>query len=88
MDPLSQVIVVGATNRASAVDPAALRPGRFGVHLHVGLPSDDDRAAILTVHLRGAALDPEANLAELVAQLVPMTTGFSGADLAFMAYRR
>jgi transitional endoplasmic reticulum ATPase len=87
MDPLSQVIVVGATNRASAVDPAALRPGRFGVHLHVGLPSDDDRAAILTVHLRGAALDPEADLAELVAQLVPMTTGFSGADLAFMAYR-
>jgi len=87
MDPLSQVIVIGATNRASAVDPAALRPGRFGVHLYVGLPSDQDRAAILRVHLKSATLAPASDLEDLISELVPMTSSFSGADLAFMAYR-
>jgi transitional endoplasmic reticulum ATPase len=87
MDPLSQVIVVGATNRVEAVDPAALRPGRFGVHLHVGLPPDEDRASILKIHLRGATLAGGCDLDDFVEELVPMTKGFSGADLAFMAHR-
>jgi SpoVK/Ycf46/Vps4 family AAA+-type ATPase len=84
MEPLSQVIVVGATNHVAAVDPAALRPGRFGVHLHVGLPAAADRAAILRVHLRAAALAPGVALDALVAHLLPRTEGFSGADLAFL----
>jgi transitional endoplasmic reticulum ATPase len=87
MDPLSQVIVIGATNRPSAVDPAALRPGRFGVRLHVGLPTDEDREAILRLHLNNAALETERGLDGLLGELVPMTRGFSGADLASMASR-
>src|SRR5439155_10737125 len=71
MEPLSQVIVVGATNHVAVVDPAALRPGRFGVHLHVGLPSAADRAEILRVHLRSAALAPGVTLDSLVGHLVP-----------------
>jgi transitional endoplasmic reticulum ATPase len=87
MEQLSQVIVVGATNKVSMVDPAVLRPGRFGVHLHVGLPNEDDRAAILGVHLRGATLAPDQSLPTLVGRLVAMTAGFSGADLAFLTQR-
>jgi transitional endoplasmic reticulum ATPase len=84
MSPRSQVIVLGATNNMDMVDPAALRPGRFGVHLAVGLPDAADRAEILRIHLRGAALEPASDLDLLVTRLADLTQGFSGADLAFV----
>jgi transitional endoplasmic reticulum ATPase len=81
LEPRSQVTVMGATNRIAMVDPAALRPGRFGVHLHVGPPGPEDRAEILRIHL-GA---PEGtDVDELVEHLVPRTDGLVGADLAFL----
>jgi len=76
----SQVIVLGATNTIDLVDPAALRPGRFGVHLAVGLPDATDRAEILRIHLRGSAVDSNVD----DSRLVELTQGFSGADLAFL----
>jgi transitional endoplasmic reticulum ATPase len=78
----SQVVVIGATNRMEMVDPAMLRPGRFGLHLQVGLPDEADRAEILRVHLRGAALALDTEIEELIDHLAPRTEGFSGADLA------
>jgi transitional endoplasmic reticulum ATPase len=84
MEQRSQVIVIGATNSVERIDPAALRPGRFGVHLYVGLPDAADRAEILRIHLRSASLDPGLSMDELVGQLVGLTDGFSGADLAFL----
>ncbi|MDW9650162.1 AAA family ATPase [Sinorhizobium meliloti] len=48
------VIFVGATNRAEDIDPAVLRSGRFEEHFHIGLPDDDERAAILSHHLSHA----------------------------------
>jgi transitional endoplasmic reticulum ATPase len=81
MQARSQVMVIGATNNVAVVDPAALRPGRFGVHLHVGLPDAADRAEIVRIHLRNAAVEGERD--RLVDQLVGMTDGLSGADLAF-----
>jgi transitional endoplasmic reticulum ATPase len=82
MDRASHVIVIGATNRMEMVDPAILRPGRFGVHLHVDLPDETDRAEILRLQLRGAALAPGLTLAAVVDAVVPRTNGASGADLA------
>lgn len=82
MEERSQVIVIGATNNVRSVDPAALRPGRFGVHLYVGLPEGPDRAEILRVHLRKASVAGDRD--ELVDHLVGMTDGFSGADLAYL----
>ena len=84
MESRSQVIVIGATNRMSMVDPAALRPGRFGVHLHVGPPEDAGRAEILRIHLADAALDGGLTIDEVIAHLVPRTAGLTGADLAFL----
>lgn len=84
MEQRSQVLVIGATNRMSMVDPAALRPGRFGVHLHVGAPDEGGRAEILRIHLAGSALGGDLTLDRLVAQLVPRTEGMTGAELSFL----
>jgi len=84
MDRASHVVVVGATNRMEMIDPAILRPGRFGVHLEVGLPDEADRAEILRIHLREAELHPELRLDSLAGQLGARTTAFSGADLAYL----
>lgn len=84
MEQRSQVIVIGATNRLSMVDPAALRPGRFGVHLQVGLPDRSDREAILRIHLRDVSSMKDLEMNRLVERLAVSTEGLSGADLAFL----
>ena len=84
MEQRSNVLVIGATNNVDIVDPAALRPGRFGVHLYVGLPNATDRAEILRIHLRDAALETGLDSDTLVEHLVACSDGLSGADLAFV----
>ena len=74
------VLVIGATNRQEALDPALLRPGRFDRAVAVGLPTSSEREAILRLHVRqrGVPLAEDVDLARL-ARLMPQT---SGADLA------
>jgi len=79
-----QVIVIGATNRIEMVDPAALRPGRFGVHLHVGAPEAADRAAILRIHLADTRLAEGLDREDAIERLVGLTEGLVGAQLAFL----
>jgi len=84
MEQRSQVMVVGATNNISILDPLILRPGRFGVHIYVSPPDEGGRAEILRIQLHSAALAAETTLDDLIAHLAPLTTGYSGADLAFL----
>jgi cell division protease FtsH len=72
------LIIVGATNRADTADAAALRPGRFDRIIYVGLPTLQDREAILALHIQKIAYDNTVNL-KVIAQ---RTAGFSGAALA------
>ncbi len=72
------VVVLAATNRADALDPALRRPGRFDREVVVPLPDRAERAAILASHARGKTLGPDADLDQVAAA----TPGFSGADLA------
>ena len=72
------VVVLAATNRADALDPALRRPGRFDREVVVPLPSRGERCAILVSHARGKDLGPDADLDQVAAA----TPGFSGADLA------
>jgi transitional endoplasmic reticulum ATPase len=71
------VLVVGATNRPGALDPALLRPGRLELHIHVPLPDAAGRAAILRVHTRACTLEAGVDLDLLSAG----TPGWSGARL-------
>ncbi|MBO0655739.1 ATP-dependent zinc metalloprotease FtsH [Streptomyces triculaminicus] len=77
-DQSSGIVVIAATNRPDALDPALLRPGRFDRQVTVPLPNQAERSAILTVHSRGKTLAPDVDL-NIVARATP---GFSGADLA------
>lgn len=77
-DQSTGIVVLAATNRPEALDPALLRPGRFDRQVTVPLPSQAERAAILQVHARGKFLAPDVDL-DIVARATP---GFSGADLA------
>jgi cell division protease FtsH len=72
------VVVLAATNRPDALDPALRRPGRFDREVIVPLPDRAERAAILASHARGKDLGPDADLEQVAAA----TPGFSGADLA------
>ncbi|XAR51583.1 hypothetical protein NMG60_11006251 [Bertholletia excelsa] len=74
------VVVIAATNRPEALDPALCRPGRFSRKVYVGEPDENGRRKILAVHLRGVPLEEDTDLmCNLVASLTP---GFVGADLA------
>jgi cell division protease FtsH len=77
--PTAGIIVVAATNRAADLDPALLRKGRFDRSVTVGLPSVDERTAILSLHAakRQIPLAPDVEMQRL-ARLMP---GASGADL-------
>src|SRR5579859_2701083 len=77
-DQADGVVVLAATNRPDALDPALRRPGRFDREALVPLPSRSERRAILAAHARGKTLDAGVDLGEVAAA----TPGFSGADLA------
>ena len=73
-----QVIVIGATNRPEALDPALRRPGRFDREIVIGVPDKRARKEILQVHTRNMPLAKDVDLDELAE----VTHGFTGADLA------
>ncbi|KAG2450863.1 hypothetical protein HYH02_004696 [Chlamydomonas schloesseri] len=72
------VLVLGATNRPGAVDPALLRPGRFTTLLYVPPPDQEGRVAALEVHSRKLPLAPDVDLEAVAAQ----TDNYTGAELA------
>ena len=81
MDGLSgrgNVIVIGATNRVNALDPALRRPGRFDREIEIGIPDKNGRYEILQIHTRGMPLADDVDL----KRLAEMTHGYTGADLA------
>ena len=77
-DQSDGVVVLAATNRPDALDPALRRPGRFDREVIVPLPNRVERRAILASHVRGKTVDPDVDLDQVAAT----TPGFSGADLA------
>src|SRR5580704_5629071 len=77
-DESDGVVVLAATNRPDALDPALRRPGRFDREVVVPLPGRAERSAILAAHARGKTLAADADLDQVAAA----TPGFSGADLA------
>eukprot|EP00903_Cladosiphon_okamuranus_P019554 g17985.t1 len=81
-DGSSHVVVVGATNRPGAIDPALRRPGRLDQELALAPPDARGRAAILRHHLRGVQVAGGVDTIETVAA---GCVGYVGADLAALA---
>jgi transitional endoplasmic reticulum ATPase len=81
MDGLSgrgNVIVIGATNRPGALDPALRRPGRFDREIEIGVPDKQGRYEVLQIHTRGMPLAEDVDL----KKLSDLSHGYTGADLS------
>ena len=89
MDGLSdrgQVIVIAATNREEAIDPALRRGGRFDREIEIGVPDRIGRKEILQIHSRGMPIEGnEEDRENLLTELANVTHGFVGADMAALA---
>ncbi|MFC4439793.1 MULTISPECIES: CDC48 family AAA ATPase [Natrialbaceae] len=84
MDGLEErgdVIVIAATNRIDAIDPALRRGGRFDREIEIGVPSRDGRLEILQIHTRGMPLADDVDIEDFADR----TYGFAGADLESLA---
>ncbi|MDH5795615.1 MAG: CDC48 family AAA ATPase, partial [Candidatus Bathyarchaeota archaeon] len=75
------VIVIGATNRPNALDPALRRPGRFDREIEIGIPDKQGRHEVLQIHTRGMPLSENVDL----RRLSDTTHGYTGADLAALS---
>jgi transitional endoplasmic reticulum ATPase len=72
-----QIIVIGATNRVEAIDPALRRPGRFDREIEIRIPDEKGRLEILKIHTRGMPLNTDVDLQKLAS----ITHGYTGADI-------
>ncbi|MEM0096739.1 MAG: CDC48 family AAA ATPase [Candidatus Bathyarchaeia archaeon] len=77
LKPRGRVVVIGATNRPNAIDPALRRPGRFDREIEIGVPNKQGRLEILQIHTRGMPLAEDVDLEKIAS----VTHGFVGADL-------
>ncbi len=78
LESRGKVVVIGATNRPNALDPAIRRPGRFDREIEISIPNRNGRLEILQIHTRGMPLDGDVDL----EKLADLTHGYAGADLA------
>ena len=78
LEPRTNVVVIGATNRVDALDEALRRPGRFDREIVIGVPDVNGRRDVLGIHTRGMPLSEDVNLDELAR----ITYGFVPADLS------
>ncbi|HDN50550.1 MAG: ATPase [Thermoplasmata archaeon] len=77
LEQLSDLVIIGATNRPDIIDPSLLRPGRFDELLLVGPPDKEAREEIFKIHTRNMPLTEDVDLSELAE----LTDGYVGADI-------
>jgi len=77
LEDMQSVVVIGATNRPTLIDPALLRPGRFDELVYVGTPDEEGRAHILSIHTKDMPMAEDVDL----AKIAKATQRFTGADL-------
>ena len=80
LESRGKVIVIAATNRPNALDPALRRPGRFDREIEIKVPDRKSRSEILQIHTRNVPLAPDVDEDKLAA----VTHGFVGADLEYL----
>ena len=83
LEARGKVIVIAATNRPNAIDPALRRPGRFDREIEIKVPDKRGRLEILQIHTRTMPLDTDVDQVRIAA----VTHGFVGADLEVLVQR-
>jgi transitional endoplasmic reticulum ATPase len=82
ISPSSQVVVMAATNRPNAIEPALRRFGRFDLEINIPVPDVGGRLDILRIKTRDMSLRQEVDLETVAGD----TQGYCGADLAQLAF--
>jgi len=80
LEARGKVIVISATNRPNAIDPALRRPGRFDREIEIKVPDKKGRKDILNIHTRNMPLTDDVNVEKLAA----VSHGYVGADLEYL----
>ena len=80
LEARGKVIVISATNRPNAIDPALRRPGRFDREIEIKVPDKKGRKDILAIHSRNMPLDDDVNVDKISA----ISHGYVGADLEYL----
>src|ERR1041384_1961713 len=80
LEARGKVIVIAATNRPNAIDPALRRPGRFDREIEIKVPDKRGRLEILQIHTRNMPLESDVNQEKIAA----VTHGFVGADMEYL----
>jgi len=81
MGTRGNIIVIGATNRPSAIDPALRRPGRFDREIEIGVPDKKGRNEIVQIHTRNMPLAEDVD----IKRLSDITHGYTGADISALS---
>jgi transitional endoplasmic reticulum ATPase len=80
LEARGKVIVISATNRPNAIDPALRRPGRFDREIEIKVPDKKGRKDILMIHTRNMPLSDDVNLEKIAG----ISHGYVGADLEYL----
>ncbi|MCP8305089.1 MAG: CDC48 family AAA ATPase [archaeon] len=80
LEARGKVIVIAATNRQNALDPALRRPGRFDREIEIKVPDKKGRLEILQIHTRNMPLTDDVDIKKIAS----ITHGFVGADLEYL----
>src|SRR5207245_6675856 len=80
LEARGKVIVIAATNRPNALDPALRRPGRFDREIEIRVPNKKGRYEILQIHTRHMPLQHDVDLERLAS----VSHGFVRADLEYL----
>ncbi|MEM2855491.1 MAG: CDC48 family AAA ATPase [Candidatus Nitrosocaldaceae archaeon] len=84
LEARGKVVVIAATNRPNAIDPALRRPGRFDREIEIRVPDKKGRLEILMIHTRNMPLATDPANAVNIDRIASMTHGFVGADLEYL----
>ena len=84
LEARGKVIVISATNRPNAIDPALRRPGRFDREIEIKVPDKKGRKNILQIHTRNMPLRDEGDDAVNIDKIAAVSHGYVGADLEYL----
>ncbi|NMJ86311.1 MAG: AAA family ATPase [Thaumarchaeota archaeon] len=84
LEARGKVIVIAATNRPNAIDPALRRPGRFDREIEIKVPDKRGRLEILQIHTRNMPLATDNENQVETDKIAAVTHGFVGADLEYL----